>query len=150
MNQPVLALSAVLFALGLFGLATRRNVILLFLSMELMLVSVSLNFAAFAFAHQDLGGQVFVLMILTVAACEAALALALVVQLYRMRQSLDVQLWQSLGDPQSIRPAPIEDSTWPREPSKENDGPSLVPAGRDPAGYLASESIDSTAAVPRS
>jgi hypothetical protein len=84
-----------------------------------------------------------------VAACEAALALALVVQLYRMRHSLDVQLWQSLGDPKAIRPAPIADSNWPREPSRESDGPSLVPAGRDPAGYLASESIESAAAAHR-
>ncbi len=83
--QFSLLLGALVFCFGMFGVLTRRNLILLFLSLELMLFGVSINLVAFGKMHGDGGGQAFTLAILTVAACEASLALALVVTLYRNR-----------------------------------------------------------------
>ncbi|MGN6545889.1 MAG: NADH-quinone oxidoreductase subunit NuoK, partial [Aureliella sp.] len=98
MTNLLLFVGALLFGFGMFGFLTRRNLILMFLSLEMMLAGVSLNFIAFGNQHGDLGGQVFVLVILTVAACEAALALSLIVALYRSRHSLDVNVWRSLRE----------------------------------------------------
>src|SRR5438132_4457098 len=94
-----LVIGAILFALGLIGFLTRRNLILMFLSAEMMLQGVAINLVAFARAHGNLHGQVFTLFIITVAACEAALALALILMLYRSRHSLDVSVWQDLREP---------------------------------------------------
>ena len=77
--QIVLLVSAVLFALGMVGFLTRRNLILMFLCTELMFQGAAIAFVAFGRMHLDPQGQVFVIFILTVAAAEAALALALVV-----------------------------------------------------------------------
>ena len=77
MTNLLLFVGALLFGFGMFGFLTRRNLILMFLSLEMMLAGVSLNFIAFGNQHGDLGGQVFVLLILTVAACEAALEMTL-------------------------------------------------------------------------
>ncbi|MFN5328479.1 MAG: NADH-quinone oxidoreductase subunit NuoK [Gemmataceae bacterium] len=102
MNSPdlphYLACAAVLFVLGLVGFLARRNLILMFLSVELMVQGVALNFVAFARFRGNLDGQSFVLFMLTVAACEAALALALILALYRTQASLDVSLWQNLRE----------------------------------------------------
>src|SRR5262245_27869303 len=91
-----LAVGAALVALGLIGFLTRRNLIVMFLSAELMLQGVAVNLVAFSRHHGNLHGQVFTLFIITVAACEAAVALALVLMLYRRRKSLDVSAWQDL------------------------------------------------------
>ncbi len=93
-----LIVGAVLFGLGLVGFLTRRNMITLFLCAELMLQGVVLNFLAFGRIHGSLNGQVFGLFIITVAACEAGLALALFLMLYRRSRSLDSGLWQSLRE----------------------------------------------------
>jgi NADH-quinone oxidoreductase subunit K len=93
-----LAVSAVLFSLGLVGFIARRNLIIMFLSVELMVQGVALNFVAFARFRGNLDGQAFVLFLLTIAACEAALALALILAMYRTRSSLDVSLWQDLRE----------------------------------------------------
>src|SRR5262245_43521446 len=89
-----LAVGAVLFVLGMIGFLARRNVIIMFLSAEMMLQGVAINLVAFARYRGNLQGQSFVLFILTVAACEAAVALALILTLYRRKRSLDVSLWQ--------------------------------------------------------
>ena len=91
-----LVVGAVLFVLGIVGFLTRRNLIVMFLSAEMMLQGVAVNLVAFARFRGNLQGQVFVLFIITVAACEAAIALALILILYRSRRSLDVSLWQDL------------------------------------------------------
>ena len=108
MNSPdlphYLACAAVLFVLGLVGFLARRNLILMFLSVELMVQGVALNFVAFARFRGNLDGQSFVLFMLTVAACEAALALALILALYRTQASLDVSLWQNLREMTSTPP----------------------------------------------
>ncbi len=98
-----LAVGAVLFGLGLVGFLTRRNLITLFLCAELMLQGVVLNFLAFGRIHGSLNGQVFGLFIITVAACEAGLALALFLMLYRRGRSLDSGLWQTIHE-QGIPP----------------------------------------------
>ena len=93
-----LALSAALFTVGLIGFLVRRNMILMFLCTELMLQAASIAFIAFGRMRGDTGGQVFVIFILTVAAAEAALALGLVVLLYRRRETLSAEAWQELHD----------------------------------------------------
>ncbi|MEI6685771.1 MAG: NADH-quinone oxidoreductase subunit NuoK [Planctomycetota bacterium] len=93
-----LILGAILFCIGLIGFVSRRNMITMFLSAELMLQGVAINFLAFSRFRGNLQGQSFVLFILSVAACEAAIALALIVILYRAKNTLDVSKWQDLRE----------------------------------------------------
>ncbi|GAB5389927.1 MAG: NADH-quinone oxidoreductase subunit NuoK [Alphaproteobacteria bacterium] len=87
-----LAVSAVLFTLGVFGIfLNRKNVIVILMSIELMLLSVNLNLVAFSAHLGDLTGQVFSLFILTVAAAEAAIGLAILVVYFRNRGSIAVE-----------------------------------------------------------
>ena len=87
-----LTVSAILFTLGVFGIfINRKNVIVILMSIELILLAVNLNFVAFAAVLQDLTGQVFALFILTVAAAEAAIGLAILVVFYRNRGSIAVE-----------------------------------------------------------
>src|SRR5262249_38282168 len=117
-----LVVGAILFVLGMIGFLTRRNLILMFLSAELMLQGVAINLAAFSRHHGNLHGQVFTLFIVTVAACEAAIALALILMLYRQRRSLDVSLWQDLREPGQTpmldldEPAPPQSDEAPEDP----------------------------------
>ncbi|WP_297832242.1 NADH-quinone oxidoreductase subunit NuoK [Thermomonas sp.] len=86
-----LALGAVLFCISVAGLfLNRKNVIMLLISLELILLSVNVNFVAFSRSLGDASGQVFVFFILTVAAAEAAIGLAILVTLFRNRRSIDV------------------------------------------------------------
>ncbi len=86
-----LALGAVLFCISVAGIfLNRKNVIMLLISLELMLLSVNINFVAFSRSLGDAAGQVFVFFILTVAAAEAAIGLAILVTLFRNRRSIDV------------------------------------------------------------
>jgi NADH-quinone oxidoreductase subunit K len=89
-------LSAVLFIIGVSGVLLRRNAILIFMSVELMLNSANLAFVAFARAFQDLGGQVFVFFVMTVAAAEVAVGLALIVAIFRTKKSIDIDELHSL------------------------------------------------------
>ncbi len=124
-----LMLGAILFAIGLIGFLTRRNLILLFLSLELMLAGVAVNAIAFARHHGNYDGHVFVLVILTIAASEAALGLSLVVALNRYRQSLDLNLWQDLGENQRA----AETGEMPPSILDEHPVfPKLTPAGLSP------------------
>lgn len=87
-----LTVAALLFVLGVFGIfLNRKNVITILMSIELILLSVNINFVAFAHFLQDLVGQVFSLFILTVAAAEAAIGLAILVAYYRNRGSIAVE-----------------------------------------------------------
>src|SRR5687768_17760928 len=85
-----LTLGAILFGLGAIGFLTRRNMIVAFLCVEMMLQGVSLSLVAWGRHHNDWGGQVLVIFILTVAACEAAIALSLVLMLFGRSGSLDI------------------------------------------------------------
>lgn len=88
----ILVLSTLLFFIGVFGLFTRRNIITMLMSVELMLNSVNINFVAFnKYLHpQSLDGIFFTLFIITIAAAEAAVAIAIIINLYRHQQSIDV------------------------------------------------------------
>src|SRR5712692_1903348 len=97
--ENYLVVGAILFALGAVGFLARRNLIIMFLSAEMMLQGVALNLCAFARYRGNLQGQAFVLFILTVAACEAGIALALILMLYKTRRTLDVSVWQELREP---------------------------------------------------
>ncbi|MDF1748509.1 MAG: NADH-quinone oxidoreductase subunit NuoK [Alphaproteobacteria bacterium] len=86
-----LAVAAVLFTLGLFGIfLNRRNVIVILMSVELMLLAVNINLVSFSAFLQDLTGQIFAMFVLTVAAAEAAIGLAILVVFYRNRASIEV------------------------------------------------------------
>ncbi|OOG23323.1 NADH-quinone oxidoreductase subunit K [Thioalkalivibrio denitrificans] len=87
-----LVLGAILFSLGIAGIfLNRKNVIILLMSIELMLLAVNMNFVAFSHFSGDMAGQVFVFFILTVAAAEAAIGLAILTLLFRNRQTINVQ-----------------------------------------------------------
>jgi len=86
-----LVLAAILFSISIAGIIiNRKNLIILLMSIELMLLAVNLNFIAFSHFLNDLAGQVFVFFILTVAAAEAAIGLAILVVLFRNRQTINV------------------------------------------------------------
>jgi NADH-quinone oxidoreductase subunit K len=89
MINEALALSAALFAIGVVGVLTRRNALIVFMCVELMLNAVNLAFVAFSKLH-GMGGQVFVIFVMTVAAAEAAVGLAIVIALFRHRQTVDL------------------------------------------------------------
>ncbi len=84
--QSFLSIGAVLFGVGLIGFLSRRNMIVMFLSAEMMLQGVSLSLVAWGRYHNDLGGQMLVVFIIAVAACEAAIALALVLMLFERKR----------------------------------------------------------------
>jgi NADH-quinone oxidoreductase subunit K len=88
--QYYLALSIILFTIGTLGVLIRRNAIVIFMSVELMLNAANLVFIAFARSYQNVGGQIFVFFVMTVAAAEVAVGLALIVAIFRMRNSIDV------------------------------------------------------------
>ncbi len=125
-----LAVAAALFGIGLVGFLTRRNLITMFLSAELMLQGVALNLVAFARYHGNLQGQAFALFVITVAACEAAVALALFLMLYRRGKTLDASDWQGLREPGV--PATADTDLLPPAPA-ETEYPKLTPAGARPA-----------------
>jgi NADH-quinone oxidoreductase subunit K len=86
-----LTVAAILFTLGIFGIfLNRKNVIIILMSIELMLLAINLNFVAFSAYLGDLAGQVFAMFVLTVAAAEAAIGLAILVVYFRNRGSIEV------------------------------------------------------------
>jgi NADH-quinone oxidoreductase subunit K len=89
-------LSAVLFTIGTLGVLTRRNAIIIFMSIELMLNAANLLFVAFARTFTDLGGQIFVFFVMTVAAAEVAVGLALIVAVFRTKQTINIDEASSL------------------------------------------------------
>ncbi len=127
-----LVVGAVLFALGAIGFLTRRNLIMMTLSAELMLQGVSLNLVAFSYLHGNNQGQAFAVFIVTVAACEAGLALALFVALYQRRKTLDANAWCELAEeglaPDKGGEEPPIAPVLPAPP----EFPRLTPAGRVP------------------
>ncbi|MCX7390543.1 MAG: NADH-quinone oxidoreductase subunit NuoK [Planctomycetota bacterium] len=124
-----LLVGAMLFSLGLVGMLTRRNLIVMFLSAELMLQGISVSLAAWSRFHDDWGGHILVIFVLTVAACEAAIALVYVLGVFGRTGILDVAAWQSLGndsmEKQVDRELPSVDTLSPQWPR-------LTPAGVQP------------------
>lgn len=125
-----LIVGAVLFGIGAVGLLSRRNMIVMFLSAEMMLQGVSLSLVAFSRFHNDFGGQMLVIFIIAVAACEAAIALAMVLVLVRRSGSLDVAVWHALREDNQ---PPFEEDELPQDPSEAPEAwPELFPAGVPP------------------
>ena len=85
-----IGLSAILFTLGALGILVRRNAIIIFMSVELMLNAANLAFIAFARYYQVMSGQIFVFFVMAVAAAEVAVGLALIVAIFQSKQSIDV------------------------------------------------------------
>jgi NADH-quinone oxidoreductase subunit K len=131
--ERYLIVGAILFVLGALGFFTRRNLIVLMLSAEMMLHGVSLTLVTFSRLHHDLEGQAFTIFILTVATCEAGIALALILALYQKTSSLDVELWTDLREPDLPSPSLVEASEEPPfVPSRPMEFPTLTPAGIEP------------------
>ena len=92
-----LILGAILFALSVVGIfVNRKNVVILLMCIELLLLAVNINFVAFSYFLQDVAGQIFVFFILTVAAAEAAIGLAILIVLFRARRTINIAELDSL------------------------------------------------------
>lgn len=125
-----LIVGALLFGIGMIGFLSRRNMIVMFLSAEIMLQGVSLSLAAWSRFHNDFGGQMLVVFMIAVAACEAAVALALVLALFERRGRLDIADWQSLREANQPR---FLDEPLPAPPAELAEPlPCLPPAGVQP------------------
>ena len=119
----------------MLGFLSRRNLIVMFLSAEMMLQGTALTLVGFGRYHGNWTGQIFTIVILTVAACEASVALALILILFKRRSSLDVTLWNALRDP--AQPAFVEpEAEEEAEPFPAALGPESYPhltrAGLEP------------------
>lgn len=119
-----LLVGAALMALGMLGFLARRNLIVMFLSAEMMLQGVALTLVGFGRFHGNWTGQVFTIVILTVAACEASIALALILVLFNRKSSLDVSLWQEIREPG--QPTIVEPDSA-AEPEMAVAGPETYP-----------------------
>src|SRR5690242_11685077 len=91
-------LSSILFILGVLGVLMRRNALVIFMSVELMLNAANLAFVAFARLHENLNGQLFVFFVMTVAAAEVAVGLALIVAIFKSKHSIDVDQMNNLKE----------------------------------------------------
>jgi len=124
-----LTIGAILFVLGLTGLLVRRNMIVMFLCVEMMLQGVSLSLVAWGRYHGDWGGQVLVVFMIAVAACEAAIGLALFLMLFHHSGKLDITFWQETRE--EGQPAYV-DVQVPEEREEDRVWPRLTPAGLQP------------------
>lgn len=91
-----ISLSAILFTIGAVGVLTRKNAIIVFMSIEIMLNAANLAFVTFATAIGDLGGMVMVLIVIAVAAAEAAVGLAIIVAMFRHRETVNVEAFSAM------------------------------------------------------
>lgn len=136
MLMNYLLVGAALMALGMIGFLARRNMIVMFLSAEMMLQGTALTLVGFGRYHGNWTGQIFTIVILTVAACEASIALALILILFNRRASLDVTLWQDIREEGRPSAADIGQEAAEAEPLPASPGtesyPHLTPAGIEP------------------
>jgi NADH-quinone oxidoreductase subunit K len=124
-----LAVGGVLFALGLIGFLVRRNMIVMFLCAEMMLQGVSVTLVGFGRYHDHWGGQMLVVFMITIGACEAGIAMALILMLAQRSGKLDTAAWQDLRE--EGQPAFL-DRQVPEEPADDRVWPQLTPAGIEP------------------
>jgi NADH-quinone oxidoreductase subunit K len=88
----ILSLTSIVFCIGLLGIIlNRKNILIIIMSIELLLLSINLNFAAFSIYLDDIVGQIFVLFILTIAATESAIGLAIITIFYRLKNSIELE-----------------------------------------------------------
>lgn len=132
-----LLVGGMLFVIGMVGFLVRRNLIVMFLCVEMMLQGVSVSLVAWGRYHGQWGGQMLVIFIIAVAAAEAGIAMALIMMLFQRSGTLDVTFWQELreeGQP------PFVDREAPEDLAAERVWPKLTPAGvepvQDPEGPL--------------
>jgi NADH-quinone oxidoreductase subunit K len=128
-----LIVGALLFTIGAAGFLVRRNMIVMFLCVEMMLQGVSVSLVGWGRYHGQWGGQMLVIFIIAVAAAEACIALALILMLFQRSGTLDVTFWQDLreeGQP------PYVDQEVPEELAAERHWPALTPAGVEPPEKL--------------
>ena len=129
-----LVVGALLFGIGMIGFLSRRNMILMFLSAEMMLQGVSVSLVAWSRYHNDFGGQTLVVFIIAVAACEAAVVLALALSLFARTGRLDAGAWYELRE---ACPSPLVEEEEMEEAGQESvepqpDWPQLPTAGIEP------------------
>ena len=124
-----LVVGALLFGIGLIGFLSRRNMIVVFLAAEMMLQGVSVSLVAWGRFHNNWGGQALVVFIITVAACEAGIALALVLMLFHRAGKLDIAFWQSLRESNQPR---YVDRELPPDSEAPPHWPVLTPSGIEP------------------
>ncbi len=124
-----LLVGALLFAIGMVGFVVRRNMIVVFLCAEMMLQGVALSLVGWSRYFNDWGGQMLTLFIITVAACEAAIALALILMLARQTGKLDLADWQDLREEGA---PPYVDHLIPEQQESPAVWPHLTPAGQAP------------------
>jgi NADH-quinone oxidoreductase subunit K len=127
--QNYLVLGAILFGIGLAGFLVRRNLIVIFICAELMLQGISMCFVAWGRFHGNWDGQLMVVFIIAVAACEAGIALVLVLMMCKYAGNLDVANWQASRE-EGI--APYVDTAVPEEVEAQEKWPTLTPAGVRP------------------
>jgi len=132
--ENYLVVGALLFGIGLVGFVCRRNMIVMFLAAEMMLQGVSVSLVAWGRYHNDWGGQMLVIFILTVAACEAAIALAVVLTLFHQSGSLDIAIWQQLRE--ENQPLYVDREVPEDRAEPEPQWPKLAPAGVEPEADL--------------
>jgi len=127
--QNYLIVGGLLFAIGLLGFLSRRNMIVMFIALEMMMQGVAVSLVAWSRFHNNFDGQMLVIMIIAVAACEAAIALSLILILVRRSSNLDIAFWQTLREEGQ---EPTLDVEVPEPPDPHGDWPHLTPAGVDP------------------
>ena len=135
--ENYLIVGAILFSLGLIGFFSRRNMIVMFLAAEMMLQGISVSLVAWGRYHNDWGGQSLVIFILTIAACEAAIALALVVALYQRSGSLDIAFWHDLRE--DCLPAYADHEIPEVVDETPHHWPVLTPSGLEPQHNIEEE-----------
>lgn len=128
--QNYLMVGAMLFGIGMVGFLVRRNLIVIFLCAEMMLQGISLSLIAWSRYHDNWDGQLLTVFIITIAACEAGIALVLVLMLCQRAGNLDIAHWQSTRE-EGL--PPLVDREVPEEPTEPvQSWPSLTPAGVEP------------------
>ncbi|REJ68278.1 MAG: NADH-quinone oxidoreductase subunit NuoK [Planctomycetota bacterium] len=127
--QNYLVVGGLLFAIGLVGFMTRRNTIVMFIALEMMMQGVAVSLVAWSRFHNDFSGQMLVIMIIAVAACEAAIALSLILMLARRSSNLDIAFWQLLREEGQ---EPTLDEEVPAAEIEHEPWPELTPAGVEP------------------
>jgi len=125
-----LLVGAVLVGVGVVGVLARRNMIMVFLSVEMMLQGVSLSLIAWGRFYNNYDGQMMVIMIITVAACEAAIGLGLILLLEHRRRNIDIMAWHTLRE--ASVDVPKDRNLAPEEPPVRPDWPKLPIAGLRP------------------
>jgi NADH-quinone oxidoreductase subunit K len=129
----VVGLGLALFAVGLLGVACRRNILIMLLSVEIMLNAANVVLVGFSRLHGDLSGQVFVFFSMTVAAAEVAVGLAIVIAVFRLRRSADVDDADDLRE-MDYGPLPALRMEGEDQHHHDDDGHDLGPAGDDDGG----------------